>query len=284
MKATTRAALPPGAYRPVVHIANYRAVDPGSSWGPRRIPDAELILIVRGAFLYRDAAGARALGAGDILCIPPGVEHVFSHVPGPAVDEPFFSCIHFEMAPGSWRRGDYAPDSPPPRVTSVGEAVTEWAALFRRCHEAFAGYSPHREALASAALWEILLRLDEHRLGVHPRQQTPRLRRMLAFLDEHAARGRVTRRELARAFRLTPEYVDALFRRELKTTPTDYVRRVQMLRGCAWLMDEGLSVKEAAARLGFCDAFYFSKVFKRVMGHAPGHIRRAFRARPPAAG
>jgi AraC-like DNA-binding protein len=35
------------------------------------------------------------------------------------------------------------------------------------------------------------------------------------------------------------------------------------------LTDEGLSVKETAARVGFDDAFYFSRVFKKVMGIPP---------------
>jgi len=38
------------------------------------------------------------------------------------------------------------------------------------------------------------------------------------------------------------------------------------------IQHEGLSVKEAAPRVGFCDQFYFSKVFKRIMGVSPSTV------------
>ena len=38
------------------------------------------------------------------------------------------------------------------------------------------------------------------------------------------------------------------------------------------LLNEGLLVKETAGRLGFPDAFQFSRAFKRVHGISPGRL------------
>jgi AraC-like DNA-binding protein len=40
----------------------------------------------------------------------------------------------------------------------------------------------------------------------------------------------------------------------------------------AQLLDTGLLVKETAARLGFADAFQFSRAFKRIHGVPPIHL------------
>ena len=63
------------------------------------------------------------------------------------------------------------------------------------------------------------------------------------------------------------------------TTPRD-------LRLAELLLDEGLLVKETAARLGFADAFQFSRAFKRVHGVPPTQLlearRRNLEATAPA--
>lgn len=51
----------------------------------------------------------------------------------------------------------------------------------------------------------------------------------------------------------------------------EYFNRVKM-RKATELLEEGLSVKETALRLGFHDQNYFSTVFKRIIGFAPSGI------------
>ncbi|MCF7838359.1 MAG: AraC family transcriptional regulator, partial [Candidatus Marinimicrobia bacterium] len=40
------------------------------------------------------------------------------------------------------------------------------------------------------------------------------------------------------------------------------------------IRDEGLSVKEASARVGFDDPFYFSRIFRRVFKRSPSSLGR----------
>lgn len=46
------------------------------------------------------------------------------------------------------------------------------------------------------------------------------------------------------------------------------------MNDAAELLDEGLLVKEVAERLGFADAFQFSRAFKRVHGVPPGRLQQ----------
>jgi len=83
----------------------------------------------------------------------------------------------------------------------------------------------------------------------------------------------VSRRDLAGAFFLTPEHVNALFRKELGISPTQFLHRERVLLAHRLMQSEGLSAKEAAARAGFCDQFYFSKVFRKMMGVPPSRAQ-----------
>lgn len=96
----------------------------------------------------------------------------------------------------------------------------------------------------------------------------PRLARMLRYLDEKLL-THPTRQQLAKEFNLSPQQVNLLFRRGLGTTPGAYVQRRLIRAARELLHSEQLSVKETAARLGFCNPFYFSRVFKKITGCAP---------------
>ena len=99
-----------------------------------------------------------------------------------------------------------------------------------------------------------------------------RMRLMVKFVRENISRL-VTRQGLARQFSLTPEHINTIFKKELGVTPTQFVQREEALLALRLIRDEGLSVKEVAARVGFTDEFYFSKVFKKVMHVSPGSLK-----------
>jgi transcriptional regulator GlxA family with amidase domain len=94
------------------------------------------------------------------------------------------------------------------------------------------------------------------------------MQEMVGWLRQHLTEP-VSRRDLAARLYVTPEHINAMFKKELGISPTQFVHRERVLLANRLMLTEGLSVKEAAARTGFCDQFYFSKVFKKVMGVPP---------------
>lgn len=262
--------LTAAGYEPEVHYANYLPVETDYQWGPRVIQDFELILIVTAEFEYHDEEhGTVKLNEGDVLCIPPGVKHRFCSRRIFTDRAPVMSCIHLEMARGSFLNGEYQLAAVPPLITGTGRhpVIHE---LFKRCDAVYNGFSQNREALLQAVAWEILLHLEEFRKGGAARL-SPRMQKILRYIQEHVHEP-VTRADIARKFRISPEHVNALFKSELNSTPTCEIQRAKISRAYTCLTYEGLNVKETAAKLGFCDEFYFSKVFRRHMGHAPSRV------------
>ena len=264
--------LVPGTTRPTVNFANYQDVPPGAFWGERRIPDFELILVIAGAFSYetREAAPLR-VAAGDILLVQPGIWHTLRRLDKPA--HAAFSCIHGELLPQArWAAGEYRFTPEPQRLTRTeGDAILH--DLFRRCSDVYQGYDRYRAELLECILKEIWIRLAGYwQGGQKSTRASGRAQAMASFLRTYLCE-RITRRTLARAFSVTPEHVNALFRRELGVTPTQFIHRERVLRAHHLLHHNGLSVKEAATQVGFEDPLYFSRVFRRVLKRSPRSVR-----------
>ncbi len=262
--------LAPETINPQVRLANYSKVKPGATWGPRAISDFELILIVGGVFSYETTdCPPITLERGDVLCIPPLENHVLQRID--EEEYAIFSCIHLEMdSDSTWLNGGYDLTPFPPRVTHV-DNMARMQDHFHYCMELFEGYGRYRDALLSTMVKEIILLLAAHWETAEDRALSHRTREMIVYLRKHLFNG-VTRQDLAEAFGLTPEHVNAVFKREVGVSPTEFVNRERVQRGYAMLRDHGVSVKEAAAATGFNDQFYFSKLFKRYLGLPPVQV------------
>ena len=253
-----------------IRFVNYRSLGGIGNpvWGPRRLSEYELILSLRGEFEFMNCkTGERVRQRpGEILSIRPGEEHVYRLDGDPA--GAFFSCIHLEPGPeGSFLAGDYRLAQLPPRLAAF-TAEQEMPELFRRADRLFHSPGRRTESLLSGVGRLIWLYLFE---PPHSRRADDRLDAMLEFLDRRLTEH-PTRLDLARCFHLTPQRVNALFKKELGLSPGEYVHRELAERGYALLHDEQLSVKETADRLGFSSAFYFSRVFRKVFGMPPSAV------------
>lgn len=66
----------------------------------------------------------------------------------------------------------------------------------------------------------------------------------------------------------------AKFRAAMGTTPANYLRTVRMQRAIRLLSETQHTLESVAAKVGYQDAFSFSKVFKRTVGVSPSTFRK----------
>lgn len=81
------------------------------------------------------------------------------------------------------------------------------------------------------------------------------------------------RDDLAASLGVTPGYLTRLFRKELGMTPSEYLTRLRIVRARELLANPAFTITDVAARVGYDDAAYFSRIFLKETGHSP----RAFR-------
>lgn len=80
--------------------------------------------------------------------------------------------------------------------------------------------------------------------------------------------------DAADAASVSPAYLSRLFSEHLNSTFVDCLTRLRIERAENLIRGGGLSIKEIAARVGYQDANYFSKTFRKVVGMSPSMYER----------
>jgi AraC-like DNA-binding protein len=106
----------------------------------------------------------------------------------------------------------------------------------------------------------------------NPAESDRRIGQIINFMMEHLNES-IQVAKLASLANVSPSHFFALFKRRTGCAPIDFFIRLRMWHACQLLDGTSLNVKEVAARLGYDDPFYFSRVFKAVNHVAPSEYR-----------
>ncbi len=157
-----------------------------------------------------------------------------------------------------------------------GDAGDEIARLFRaafqNCETEKSGY----EFLVRDALSRIFLLLRDLSPLAKARPQNGReirLKRMLAWLDEHYMEP-VTVSQLAECSGICVRECQRIFSSLLHTTPVQYLNRRRVAVAAEFLVSTDMPVIEVGLCCGFQNPGYFAKQFKRLTGMTPGEYRK----------
>lgn len=99
------------------------------------------------------------------------------------------------------------------------------------------------------------------------------LRRARQYMDDHL-RQPVYLAEAAAVAGHSVSWLHRQFRRELQTTPAQYIMAARLRIARHLLATGTLGIAEVGQAVGIDDPYYFSKLFKRHMGVAPRAYRR----------
>lgn len=80
-------------------------------------------------------------------------------------------------------------------------------------------------------------------------------------------------KDLASLVDLNPSYFGTLFKKHTGMTVPEYMNKVRINSAENMLASGEFSITETAYKCGFEDAFYFSKVFKKVKGYSPSQVK-----------
>lgn len=96
----------------------------------------------------------------------------------------------------------------------------------------------------------------------------------LQFLAEHTSQS-ISVSDIASHCNVSGDYLTALFKEELETSPMRCLRDMRMNRAKELLNDPANTVLDVSDKLGFNDPHYFSRLFKRQVGVPPSEFRRS---------
>jgi AraC-like DNA-binding protein len=212
------------------------------------------------------------LRAGELLIIPRNCPHTY----WASEDAPWsIYWMHFRGEDSSYYV-DRIPETAKP-VAHDRSARTEAVRLFRDCLETLEdGYTLPNLIYASQSAKHILsvLLFRNSALPMKPSTESHRLDRD-AIIEYMRSRLHepVRLQEFAQETGLSVSHFSEKFREQVHQSPMSYFTQLKIRAACRLLDLTDKPVKVVAMETGYTDPYYFSRVFKKVMGVSPDKYR-----------
>ncbi len=100
------------------------------------------------------------------------------------------------------------------------------------------------------------------------------LERVKMYILQHYGMEKLSLKELARVFRLSPYYLSHLFKSSEGISIGKFIKDLRITRAKELLESGNTSVTDIALEVGYSDPAYFSKIFKKEIGLSPSQYRR----------
>lgn len=117
-------------------------------------------------------------------------------------------------------------------------------------------------------LSEIYFREKVDEVSDQSRHITAMVRYMYKHMNQH-----LTLEDLCRDFELSKSYINASFKKYANRAPIDFFINLKMQEACKLLKSTDLYIVEISQELGYDDQYYFSRIFKKVIGVSPKEYR-----------
>ena len=230
-----------------------------------------LIYNVEGKGLIHVGETTYELLPDHFFLIPSDVPHSYYADP----DDPWsIYWIHFA---GS-KSGLFSSEALQPTVLerSVNSRVNERIALF---HEIFKnldrGFNVETLEYINFCLYHLLASFthpDQFRL-INQARAKDYIGQSINFMLENLNRN-LKLEEIAAAVQLSGSHFSRIFANRTGHSPIDYFIQLKIQRACRLLDNTNWSIAEVASEAGFEDQFYFSRLFRKVMGMSPRMYRK----------
>ncbi|MDD6735970.1 MAG: AraC family transcriptional regulator, partial [Clostridiales bacterium] len=118
--------------------------------------------------------------------------------------------------------------------------------------------------LIDTEFFKIMLMLGELMEKMHNRMPTV-LEKMIIYIKKNLTKP-ISLSDVSSQCSISAPYAARLFKKYLNMTATEYINGEKLYYACELIKNTSMNMSEIANYLGYCDVFYFSKLFKRKFG------------------
>lgn len=245
----------------------------------RKQPIGQYVLIycVGGAGWYSIDNVRREVAKDRFFILPVGKVHQYASLES---DPWTIYWVHIggSMAPELFKNKtgitfDVNPDS----YSRIGERIDLFDEIF---HTLEFGYSRQNLIYANSSMFRFLTSLiyiEQYRNAkkTNPEEDINAVSAVIHFMKENLNR-KISLLEMADNAGYTPSYFSFLFIQQTGYSPVTYYNQLKMQKACHLLDFTNMKVNQISAMLGINDCYYFSRLFKKVMGTSPAMYRKRF--------
>lgn len=124
--------------------------------------------------------------------------------------------------------------------------------------------------LLSLILSEIYFREKSSEIDKQNQYLTKVIRYMYENLDKE-----LSLQDLADRMQLSKSYMNSIFKKYAHRSPVDFFIHLKMQQACKYFKMTDMRVFEVSNKLGYVDQYYFSRIFKKVIGVSPREYKSA---------
>jgi len=137
------------------------------------------------------------------------------------------------------------------------------------------GYSNENLEYASICLWYLLGSFNylPQFERIRAIQQHDIIEKSIIYMQENLY-SKINLSELASICGISVSHYCLVFKKKTSRSPIEYYINLKIQKACQMLDYHDSHIKEIAAELNFEDQFYFSRVFKKIMGISPLEYRK----------
>lgn len=126
----------------------------------------------------------------------------------------------------------------------------------------------------SQVLSLILAEIYEREKRDSAQEQNRHVTSVVRFMYKHIHEN-LTLEQVSEEFELSRSYLNAIFQKYTQHSPMDFFINLKMKEACKMLRSSELYIYEVAQKLGYGDQYYFSRIFKKVVGISPKEYKNS---------
>ena len=123
------------------------------------------------------------------------------------------------------------------------------------------------------SLFSFLYKISESEYVAHDTRS--KLEKARQFINEHYTDTSLKISDVAEKFGIGEKYFRVCFKKVYNVAPSQYIISLRLQSAEKFLTESDLNISEIAFLSGFCDVYYFSKMFKSRFSLSPKEYRRA---------
>lgn len=229
----------------------------------------QVLLSLNGSGVLSMGGTQRTIRAGDVFFLPADCPHAY----WPETEQWEVRWIAFDGPAASSLLEQL--NMTGPQIIQGGAAALQ--PIHERMVSEITGDRLQGNYICSGLMYLCLMTFHQQML----RQTDARSRLMaevLRFIDDNYARD-ISLAEMAAHAGVTQQHLCRVFRGVLRMRPGEYLAQRRVQAAQTLIQTGDLPLSEIAQQVGFASPGYFSTVFRRYVGMAPGEYRRRLKGR-----
>lgn len=241
-----------------------------------RIPPIDqyvFIYCIDGAGRYRIGEHEFSVSANQYFILPAGIPHAYAA----DNDNPWtIYWIHFKgiLAPYYAKGASHPMDIQPERHSRISNRMNVFEEIFNTLRS---GYSNENLRYVSSLFHYYLGSLryiqQYRKANADATDDGDMTRTAIHFMKENMEKH-ITLQNMADHVGYSPSHFSMLFKKQTGHAPLAYFNLLKIQQACFMLDSTDMKVNQICYKVGIEDAYYFSRLFSKIMGMSPGEYRK----------